>query len=686
MILQHQRRLSRSSRTEPGFASILIVLSAGIALMIMLLVMYNDTSNSQHEQSNNLLAHDYKQREDAVLRALTDIIPNKAILCMQDGSKNNVNLEWSKVFDDALTQANASISIDDATLKTLGVDASQARSANTADTSKFDVNTVATSVNGEANQIVSEGVTRSFTAPSSEYPPALKLNLAPKEQDTSKYPIISYVKGYDTSVWVDAFSDDFQFGVLPVPSTFFNYGNDGKIIAKQNWWAFNLNFSRKLKNGNLDSDYYTERKLRQTADSQYIISIYEIPSQLAINAGSLLKVGGANWTSNVEVEGSIFAEKIKKTGSFSIDGMASRKGVILTDGSSVMGSSERETAINLGTAYPITSSSDAGIMSFIPINRGLDFYDRFSVNDGKTAFFGLDSNGGAQNQFKRANGNGGKKTISPTNWDYYSIGANQCRMNLVITEVVSLDDQTPTEIEFTYLEGDSFTMRTFTKDASKVNESSQIYAWDFSTPFKTGSTFEGRPCIEVSLAKLQEYLTTIGADSPEFNHSISINPDYINNTDIKKPFRDGLIEVAVGDYKDDLCLRIVQSDDLTQFTKGFSLVTNLRLIFAENVNMEKLTSGPLSGEYPPLSSFSPEKVFGDASYSAPVTIEGQMGSVSKKSDTNGQDVALDITDIKSGSANTPNSANKITLRGITNPSLLPPINMMNWMVVIKEKH
>jgi len=648
------------------------------------MVMYEDTSKSQNEQANNLLANDFKQREDAVLRALTDVIPNKAILCMQDGSQKKENLAWENAFDEALLQANASISVDEETLKELGVDSSNARSANTADISKFDIKTVASSVIDGQNEIVTEGVISHFSTPTRDYPPALRLNNV--SQGFPKYPVVSYMKGYNDSVGIDQFTEDLQFGVLPVPSRFFNYGNKGKIIAKQNWWAFNLNFSRKLKNGIVDVDYYTERKLRQSADNEYIISIYEIPSQLAINAGSLLNIGGTHWTSKVSVEGSIFAEKIKKTGSFAIDGMASRKGVELVDGSNAMESDAREKAINLGEAYPITSSSDAGRMSFIPINRGLDFYDRFSVNEGKTVCFGLDSNGVARNQFKRANGGVGEETISPTNWDYYSIGANQCRMNLVITKVVSAADQTPTEIEFTYLAGDSFTTRTYTKDESQVKESAQIYLWDYSTPFKTGRTFEGRPCIEVSLAKLQEYLVDIGADLPEVNNSLSINPDYINNSEIKKPFRDGLTGNTPSQYKDDLCLRIVQSDDLTQFTSGFSLVTNLRLILAENVNMKELSTGPLSGEFPPLSLFSPEKVFGDSSYSVPVTIKGQMGTITKKSDVNGLDVAFDITDIKSGSSSSPNAENVITLKGITNPSLLPPINMMNWMVVIKEKH
>ena len=89
-----------------------------------------------------------------------------------------------------------------------------------------------------------------------------------------------------------------------------------------------------------------------------------------------------------------------------------------------------------------------------------------------------------------------------------------------------------------------------------------------------------------------------------------------------------------------------------------------------------------NGEYPPLSIFSPEKIFGDTSYSAEITIKGQLSSLSE--DSTEASSVMDIYSGKKGQINSQN--NTIHLKAITDPKKLPPINLMNWMIVIKEKH
>jgi len=713
MITFHINSERPIPRPAPGFASLLVVISTGLALMAMLMIMYNDTTQSQETQKNNLLANDYQQREDAVLRALTNIVPNKAILCMKDGSrkKDSNNLIWKTIFDDSFKQANANIStkIIDPTdsagkktisiLPTLGINTTKTRNANTANATKHDIIALASSVFEPKKYYVSEGSDRHFKSTTAAYPPPIKFKPSKNLRANTNWPVISAVKVYDPSKvtgWVDELSDDNQFGVMPSPSPNFKYGNNGKIIAKHNWWTFNLNFSRKIKDTLLDTAYYTDRGLRQSASKQYIISIYEIPSQLAIHAASYADFGtfqdGTTWnSSNVTIDGCVFAGQVKSTGSFSADAIASRTGVELKNGSNAMDSAERDTALALGTAYNISAAADSGKMAFIPINRGLDFYDRFSANAGKTINFGYDSSGKQLNQYQSGDDKTPHSTVSPTNWDYYSIGANQCVMNLVVTKVISALDQTPTEIEFTYRKnsGSEHTI-TYTKDAALVDGGDTLL-WDESSanfPFTTGATFENRPCINISMENLQTFLIIPLGATAEINRSISVNVDHINNGLINHPYRDGLVDNTTNPvYQNDISLRIEDTEDLHNFTKGFSLVTNLRLIIADNVNMVKISSGSLSGEYPPLSLFSPEKVFGDSAYSATVEIEGQISSLAKaKKDASGNPIAAPAININSGASGATNSQNQITLKGITAPKMLPPINIMNWMVIVREKH
>ena len=56
-----------------------------------------------------------------------------------------------------------------------------------------------------------------------------------------------------------------------------------------------------------------------------------------------------------------------------------------------------------------------------------------------------------------------------------------------------------------------------------------------------------------------------------------MNVDYINNLDINKP--------SFPSIADDLAVMLIEARDLTAFTDGFSLVTNMRLIFTDDVNI-----------------------------------------------------------------------------------------------------
>src|SRR5690606_19812047 len=78
-----------------------------------------------------------------------------------------------------------------------------------------------------------------------------------------------------------------------------------------------------------------------------------------------------------------------------------------------------------GEFYPVSLPSESGRAVFVPINRGLDFFDRFALSAEAA-------------------------TISKTTWNNYSIGALQCAMKLDVTNVMAANNQTPTALRFTY--------------------------------------------------------------------------------------------------------------------------------------------------------------------------------------------------------------------------------------------
>lgn len=652
---------NRASHVKKGFASLLTVTSVGVGLLIILISMYENTVESQAVQGKNMLRGDYQQREDAFLRSLTSILPNRAMRGMQDDSwqwSTRKNLRWRQIIDDAITQSNAEIAVDADIASSLGIDSM--RSGNVGNTSLSYGTIVKPGFSENYWQTVSSGTNRPA---SRNYPPPLETTSGIEKRD-SRYPIVSHTKYYGSSAsgWVQEDVSKYpQFNKVLAPSLHFNYQTGNTLIAKHNWWVFKLNFADQNKN---------LTKL-ETRPKYFLVSLYEIPSQLPINGASYTALGkhsdGSEW-SNISIAGTVFGQRIKTEGSFSSDGISSRKGVELSAdttvgnvtassvGANPFSSNAREKAQSKGEIFPISSASDGGGVAFVPINRGLEFYDRYVTTN---------------SSINSAN------AVSKTAWDYYSIGAMQCAMRLDVIDVAAADNQTPTAIRFTYFKNGSAESVEFYKGDTWPDPDSSA-GQEF--PFHTQTTADGRPAMGVYAERLATYLADINADPLDTNHSLSINVDYVSNASIRQP--------AFPCADDDLAIILLDSEDMTDYTRGFSLITNMRLIVADDTNIVETTAPadmvlPAGTKYyPPLSMFAPEKRYGDSSVPIPVQIEGQLGSVAKDNSS-----PVRIADLKSGTAGEVVPGNiSATLKPITHPAALPPINMMNWMVVIREIH
>ena len=672
---------NRTHKSSPGFASLLVVTSVGVALLIMLVSMYRNTVDAHAIQKNNLLKNDYQQREDAFLRALTNIIPNKAILCMKPGSDNDESLQWKSIIEDALVMSNSRQALAPEVADSLGF--TNIRSGNNTD-SNLELGAIISALAGGTTDpdAITSGTNQLAT---SDYPPPLECSASDQTTD-SLYPIVSLNKKYGPSAsgWVKASVSDFPlYNLIDAPELHFNYQNDGTFIAKHNWWAFEMSFA--------DQDASKTNVI--TRKKKYLVSLYEIPSQLPISASAFTTFGahsdGTEW-SNVSLRGSIFAEKVKTEGAFSTDAIAARKGVEVSTSTTVNGtttggvtgsnpfvSNARELAETQGNVFPISSSSDGGRVSFIPINRGLEFYDRYT---GDPAEDNPDKNS--------------ESRLSDTSWNYYSIGAKQCGMRLDVIDVISSTDQTPTAIRFSYQYDDPDdgvvgnlvqVSKVFSKNPDPLNPEEE--AWpDFLDlggdifPFHVDKSYSSRPCIAIYPERLATWLASNNGGFFESNHSISVNVDYVNNLEVAKP----PFPSDVGD----LAVMLIEAKDLTAFTDGFSLVTNMRLIFTDDVNITATTTPPgvtlPAGEdfYPPVSFFAPEKRYGDSGIALKIDIDGQLGSLAK-----GNAEPIRIADLKTGYADQVVPENIVAnLKTIDHPAALPPINMMNWMVVIREIH
>ena len=203
----------------------------------------------------------------------------------------------------------------------------------------------------------------------------------------------------------------------------------------------------------------------------------------------------------------------------------------------------------------------------------------------------------------------------------------------------------------------------------------------------------GQTCITVYPERIPDFLRRIGAadvgpapgGAPvvgrHYNNSLVVNVDYsvtgLNNSVKYKPhFPSTPLDYGV---------ILQECTNLSPFTKGFSLVTNLRLYIGDDFNQSLGTPPPgyipVGNFYPPCSLFAPEKRWGAEADPLTIEMKGQIGSLA--SDT----LSTAIRPLDSKFQNgTPMAANQITvnLKPITHPAELPPITMMNWLVVLEE--
>ncbi|MFK7910274.1 MAG: hypothetical protein AB8F34_06685 [Akkermansiaceae bacterium] len=621
-----------------------------------------------------MLKADYQQREEAFLRALVTIVPNKAMLCMQDNSQpwaTREQLRWNQIIDEALALSNSNAAVDPTIASSLGIN--NMRDGNVAN-SQLARNTIVKPlnyVNYGGFSYVNAVTSGTNIVATRDFPPPLECSDWEQLRDAF-YPIVSHHKKYGSSStgWVEDSVEDYpQYNRVRAPKLHFHYQDGDYLIAKHNWWAFELSFA--------DQDV-TNTKLK-SRKKRYLLSLYEIPSQLPISASTFTSFGthldGSEW-SNISLQGGVFAEKVETAGSFSTDSISSRQGVTVSAGTTVNGNvtgnasgsnplsgNAREQFQSAGNVFPITSSSDGGRVAFVPINRGLEFYDHLAGSgDGPESI----------------------NAVSPTSWDYYSIGAKQCKMRLTVTDVVAASDQTPTEIEFSYYADDpsdgnpgAMVTETFTKGTNWPDETEDSGE---TFPFHVENSSSGRPCVSIYIQRLAAYLQSKNAGDLEINNSLSVNADYVNNASITKP----PFPSAGGD----MAVLLQDGKDLTMFPKGFSMVSNMRLIIADDLN---ITPAPTpdgmvlpAGEefHPPLSLFAPEKRYGDSGIALKIDIQGQLGSLAKNNTT-----PVRIADLKSGVSDEVIPGNiTAALKQINHPAELPPINMMNWMVVIREIH
>lgn len=703
---------NKRRKTERGYVSLIAVFTMSLFMLTMMLFAYRRALGAQASQADIQNHSDYREKEETILRSIVAITPNRAIRAMRSGSNASTTvsnpLRWQNIFTDALIQSNARQSIPTVLMTQLAI--TNDFKGNSGDSPLATVSRIFKPVSTNSGY-ASGGLNRDL---GTGFPASLNSVNAISNDDL--FPIISTQKQYGAlaSGKVGLSTTTYKnFNVLTYPKINFGYSKPGDpFVAKRNWWAFTMDVA--------DHDDNVTKLAR--FKRQFVLSIYEIPSQLPISASSFMTLGkyanGEVWN-NVTISGNVFAGKAVLEGSTALSGLATRRGSEISTGSTIGGTNftgnpfapgiRENYQLTNGDFFPVSLASESGKAAFVSINRGADFFDRYAHTTETSV-------------------------ISPTTWNNYSVGALQCAMTLDITKCVSASDRTPTELRFTYLRGgvrQTLTIPlntgvTANLPVGYIQSGGENSTATFATPvdvaygangyfyykygvsgpisftnqafgdpivgtykygyYKPVYPFEIKPlpsgkiCVALYPERLATFLALLGGDNLSVNNSIAVNVDYVSSSSLSKP--------SIPCTENDYGVILQECRNLTSFTKGFSLVTNLRLFIGDDFNTLATTPPtgytPPGGKpfYPPCSLFSPEKRYGVEMDPLAVELSGQIGSVASESAVN-PIRPLDSKGV-SGSAMS-GSKIKVNLSPITHPAELPPITMMNWLIVVEEK-
>ncbi|MDG2486897.1 MAG: hypothetical protein P8M65_04245 [Roseibacillus sp.] len=628
-----------------GYISILSVVTLASIMLLMLTASFRHNIQNQEAQKKTQIRVDYTNREQAFLRAVLTEVPNSAIRNMMANSNSSgseVRSRWERIFERALEKAKGEQALPPEQASVLGI-SGQSISGNTGDGGNGNIKNTVDRIKSQSslNQFyVNAGTNNTSTLLGAKYPESLRVSDGAIEKMDRDRPIITMAKTYPGGG---------QFKAVPYPDVHFGYvAQSDNFVAKRNWWAFSLSSGEASKSS---TGVATVRK-------NFILSVYEVPSQLALgSAGSTIlgKHGdGSDW-GDIRISGGVFASRALTQGNVRLDRLAARRGISLADESSVGGvaldaltgdllSREQYESEN-AAFYPISSSSDSGLVAFLPIARGRDAFDDLeNVTD--------------------------KNSGSPTGWNLYSRPAMQTVMKLRVEDVLSPEDQTPIAISFTYLAGGIERKIVYTRGNNWPTSGSpkgRLF------PFHLESDGIQRQALSVYVGRLPDFLRSIGADPTSVNNSLMVNANYRDNIRILKP--------NIPSLPTDIALILRDTKDFTSFSTGFSLVTPLRTYLVNDVNIVPRGIDTQGQEvFPPISLFIPEKRFGIRDQPMNITLKGQVNHVGKDSDQNARPL-----DLRSG-ANDEVLAGKIKaeLYSITEPEQLPPISQMNWLIVIEQ--
>lgn len=669
---------------------------------------------------------DIATREDTLMRA---ILQQTATGIFPANVATGQGLDWTTIMTNAVDQVKATTYVDPSEVSTLNLGAGvipanmgDPDDGSTAHSIIKGYNNAGVPLGGTTGVANLVGLANSSAPYNASVEPAelVWVSNANISATTAAADPLQFLLGSQVSTaGTSSTSPSGRWGTVPFPNIRFGLMRPGDtMVARRVWWRIPVLYQTALQT--IEAQTAGTNVTRYPGLlANYILSIYEIPSQLPITGNGNIQLGlnsdGSGWgnTSSagnqVQITGSIYGDEVQLNGGTYSGGISSRNQVNVLTSSSVAGENFADnTYNNLGVreqkdltraigAAPVSVAGDNGKVLLVPLATGNAFY--------------LPS-----------------PNATPTAWDLYSLPYYHCRIRITISgtnsilnyqngianttdatagaitvqirylpdtaqlpdAVFGVSDTAPGWTTVTYTQvsnGSILPDSTATSSGTLTNQADGTPA-NFLLYTSTATGVQDCNIVEIDL--LQMY-STLGLNPARcYSIYIGCNPSQTPNG-------------GNANYPN---IVIKDADDLTgataqfsvtppgPFTNGLSIVSTQRIYLTggaqqtgpngSGFNTVPWTNPPdPNNPYPATSIYAPDVRYGITNVTPTIAVKGQI-SVSQA--TAGSSTAVNPLSFSTGANNTISGAgNSYSLNAISNPRSVPPISRLNLLFTIEKE-
>jgi hypothetical protein len=666
-------------RSERGASLIMLVSILGLAFIVTVAAFLLSASNGQNTARLASAKVDIATREDALMReilqqAATGMLPGT------DGVTGPI-LTWTSIMTNAVNQLKATTYVDPAELAALpGL-------TGVIPDNMGDSTGTSLAIFQGYNQEVPYG----GTTPLANLDPLYNTASAklPAPMNWSQNVLLSsgtavttpqefflgsqYPAGVTASV--TKLSSSNRWGQIIYPSVRFGFKQPGNLfIARRVWWRIPIFFQTTQQNVQAAVSRYPG------AQANYVLSVYEIPSQLPISGNANLQIGvnadNTAWGNAIQVAGSIYGNQIQLSSGTYNGGVSSRKQINILSSATVGGLAYANNLFDQPGAGPgtraqlaLTQASTQATPGAAPIS--------VAGNDGKVLFVPVMPG----NQFYMS-------VATPTHWDLYARPYYRCRIRIIITNtnptIIYSPSQTP---QINTAAGAITVSVNYLQDSS--SQPDQILGFiDSTTTAAIGSPYSQTSYADgLANARLPAYMNYTSTGAGDRNLLVIDVPTMVATLGSGTPAQDAqqLYSIYIGSNPttepaapytaSDPGVGITNTHDLSLFTSGLSIISNQTLYLIDSFNQGTTLQ-------PPTSIYAPQVRYGMSGVIANVSLSGQISVDPASSATTPVNPLSLVTG--SGTA-IPTGSISTNFIEITDPNLIPPIPRVSLMFTIDKE-